>query len=120
MLALRSKGGKGAEVTIVKTIPSSGGYEPGKPLVPSESRFVTSGVRIGYENNEIDGTRILAGDVKILVSPVLLSGSDTPDCSAGDVVEFLGQSYTVVNSKPWNYAGLPVGAEVQARGVGNV
>lgn len=120
MLALRSKGGKGAELTIIKASSGGGEYVPGQPVDPGQARFITSGVRIGYENTEIDGTRILAGDVKLLVSPVLATGADTPECSAGDEIQMLGQLYTVISAKPWNYAGLSVGAEIQARGVGNV
>ncbi|MNE92469.1 hypothetical protein D3C80_1901980 [compost metagenome] len=58
---------------------------------------------------------IKAGDVKFLVSPLLLNGSDMPEPKTQDKVLFDGDTYNVESVKPWNYAGLAVGFEVQGR-----
>lgn len=113
-LAPRSRGGKGLELTLRRIV--SGEYDPETGTSPSTTTdYAGSGLRQSYDLKDVDGTLILAGDVKFLVSPVLLDGSDTPEPQTLDIVLFDGQQYTVQSVKPWNYAGLAVGFEVQAR-----
>ena len=114
MLAPRSKGGKGAELTLTKTEkgprdPDTGGSST------TVANFIGSGVRETYAQKDIDGSLIKIGDVKFLVSPVLLSGVDMPQPATQDKILFDGKLYTVIQVNPWNYAGLAVGFEVQAR-----
>lgn len=114
MLAPRSKGGKGAELTLTKTQKG-----PRDPDAGGSSTIVTSfggsGMRENYVQKDIDGSLIKIGDVKFLVSPVLLSGVDMPQPATQDKILFDGKLYTVIQVNPWNYAGLAVGFEVQAR-----
>ena len=114
MLAPRSKGGKGAELTLTKTQKG-----PRDPDTGGSSTIVTSfggsGMRENYVQKDIDGSLIKIGDVKFLVSPVLLSGVDMPQPATQDKILFEGKLYTVIQVNPWNYAGLAVGFEVQAR-----
>ena len=114
MLAPRSKGGKGAELTLTRKV--SGSYDPvtGKPSV-SISVYAGSGFRDTFELKNIDGTLIRRGDVKLLVSPVQLTGEDMPRPTETDTIIFDGTTYTVVSVEPWDYAGVLVGFEVQAR-----
>ncbi|MDH0798584.1 hypothetical protein [Pseudomonas carnis] len=113
MLAPRSKGGKGLELVLRRE--TLGEYDPDAPLEPSELVVDGSGFREEYDNKYIDGTLIVRGDVKLLVSPVQLSGADMPTPLSNDRIEFDGTTYTVIAVGPWNYAGLAVGFELQVR-----
>lgn len=113
MLAPRSKGGKGLDLVLRREI--VGEYDPDAPAVPSELVVSGSGFREEYDNKYIDGTLIVRGDVKLLVSPVQLSGVDMPIPLSNDHIHFDGTTYTVIAVGPWNYAGLAVGFELQVR-----
>ncbi|MGX5220234.1 hypothetical protein [Pseudomonas sp. S9] len=114
MLAPRSRGGKGLEMTLRHTV--KGSYIPGGTANPDTvTDYQGSAFRDTYKLQDIDGSLIKAGDVKFLVSPVLLDETDTPEPVTQDKVIFDGDTYTVVGVVPWNYAGLAVGFEVQAR-----
>ena len=113
MLAPRSRGGKGLELVLRRE--TLGEYDPDAPQAPSELVVNGSGFREEYDNKYIDGTLIVRGDVKLLVSPVQLSGADMPTPLSNDRIEFDGTTYTVIAVGPWNYAGLAVGFELQVR-----
>jgi len=113
MLAPRSKGGKGLELVLRREI--IGEYDPDAPPVPSELVVNGSGFREEYDNQYIDGTLIVRGDVKLLVSPVQLTGEDMPTPQNNDRITFDGTVYTVISASPWNFAGLAVGFELQVR-----
>lgn len=114
MLAPRDKGGKGAEMTLQRL--QQGPYDPeagGSTTVTVEHHG--SAFRDTFALRDIDGTVIKQGDVKLLVSPEKLDGSDLPEPTTQDRILFDGKTYTVIGVKPWDYAGLAVGFEVQAR-----
>lgn len=113
MLAPRSKGGKGLELVLLREI--QGEYDPDAPTAPSELVVNGSGFREEYDTQYIDGTLIIRGDVKLLVSPVQLTGEDMPTPQNDDKITFDGTVYTVIAASPWNYAGLTVGFELQVR-----
>ena len=113
MLAPRSKGGKGLELVLRRETLCE--YDPDAPQAPSELVVNGSGFREEYDNKYIDGTLIVRGDVKLLVSPVQLSGADMPIPLSNDRIQFDGTTYTVIAVGPWNYAGLAVGFELQVR-----
>ncbi len=114
LLGLVSQGGNGAEMTLRRT--TTGEYDPEGGEAPvTEEAFTGSAFRDAYGLKDIDGTLIRAGDAKLLVSPVQLNGSDMPTPKQGDGIEFAGDLYNVVSVTPWNYAGVDVGFEVQAR-----
>ncbi|WP_256589991.1 hypothetical protein [Pseudomonas sp. B1(2018)] len=114
MLAPRSKGGKGVELSLVHV--TTGEYDPEAGSSPVTTvQYDGSGVRENYRQQDIDGSRIKLGDVKILISPLLLNGTDTPQPISQDKILFDGDTYTVQNVDPWDYAGLAVGFSVQAR-----
>lgn len=114
LLAPRSVGGKGLELTLVRV--TEGEYDPeaGGASQVTEN-FDGSGFRENYRQSEIDGSRVQQGDFKILISPVLLTGSDMPQPVSQDKILFDGDTYTIQNVDPWDYAGLAVGFSVQAR-----
>ena len=113
-LAPRSKGGKGLELSLVRV--TTGEYDPeiGGGQMTTE-QFDSSGLRQSYRQQDIDGSLIKQGDVKILISPVLLDGADTPQPVTLDKITFDGDTYTVQHVDPWDYAGVAVGFSVQAR-----
>jgi hypothetical protein len=115
MLAPRSRGGNGLELILTRS--SDGAYDPDSSTIsdPVVTTYAGSGFRDTYRQQDIDGTLIKQGDVKLLVSPVLLDGSDMPQPLSQDLVLFDGVRYTVQSVEPWNYAGLAVGFSVQAR-----
>lgn len=114
MLAPRSAGGKGLEATLTKVVP--GAYDPATGTsTPTLTTYAGSAFRDTYSREEIDGTRVLVDDDKFLVSPELINGDATPMLDPQFKITFDGVEYTIVNVKPWNYAGLTVGFEVQGR-----
>jgi len=114
MLAPRGKGGKGLELVLERTV--EGEYDPVTGGSASDTTsFHGSSFRDSYQQDDIDGTYIKQDDAKLLVSPVQLNGADMPTPETQDRLIFDGQVYAVISVKPWNYAGLTVGCEVQAR-----
>lgn len=114
MLAPRSKGGKGLELSLIRV--TTGEYDPDLGSSPvTTAQYDGSGFRENYNQRDIDGSRIKQGDVKILISPVLLNAADMPQPVSQDTILFDGDTYTVQNVDPWDYAGLAVGFSVQAR-----
>ncbi|WP_273807275.1 MULTISPECIES: hypothetical protein [unclassified Pseudomonas] len=114
MLAPRSKGGKGLNLTLTK--PGQKAYDPATSTVTtSPQAFTGSGLRESYKQTDIDGTLIRQGDVKLLVSPVQADGTDLPEPVTGDQIRFDGKVLKVISVEPWNYAGVACGYEVQGR-----
>lgn len=114
MLAPRSMGGNGLELSLVRV--TTGEYDPDLGSSPVTTvQYDGSGFRENYRQQDIDGTRIKQGDVKLLISSVLLNGADMPQPISQDKILFDGDTYTVQNVDPWDYAGLAVGFSVQAR-----
>ncbi|MCI8210762.1 hypothetical protein AUC61_14585 [Pseudomonas sp. S25] len=114
LLAPRSAGGKGLELTLIRT--TQGEYDPETGGASNATeRFDGSGLRETYKQSDIDGTRIKQGDFKILISPILLTGEDMPQPRSLDAIVFDGDTYIIQSVDPWNYAGLAVGFRVQAR-----
>lgn len=114
MLAPRSAGGKGLALTLGKKV--TGAYDPATGSSTSTTTsYSGSGFRSEYELKDVDGILIKQGDVEILVSPLQVSGGDMPAPAAGDTITFDGVTYSVMSVQPWNFAGLAVGFQVQAR-----
>lgn len=114
MLAPRSAGGKGLEMVL--SVTSVGEYDPATGAAPiTTTTYNGSAFRDTYKKEEIDGNRVLASDVKFLVSPKLLNGDTTPDINPQYKIAFDAQTYTIMSVSPWDYAGLNVGFEVQGR-----
>lgn len=115
MLAPRSNGGKGLELILHQR--TEGEYDPDMGAIPDSSvvEHLGSGFRENYNLKDIDGSLIKQGDVKILISPVLLDGLETPQPATLDKITFDGDNYTVQHVDPWDYAGIAVGFSVQAR-----
>lgn len=115
MLAPRPDG-KGVSIILRKK--TVGEYNPetgGQDVVWTE--YTGSGLRTMYDLNDIDGSYILEGDVEILMSPVMVDGSDMPQPSTNDVIVFDGSSYNVVDVRPGNFIGLDCFYKAHCRGI---
>lgn len=115
MLAPRPKG-KGASLVLRKK--TVGEYNPetgGQDTAWTE--YTGSGLRTMYDLNDIDGSYILEGDVEILMSPVMVDGSDMPQPSTNDVIVFDGSSYNVVDVRPGDFIGLDCFYKSHCRGI---
>lgn len=75
MLKPKSQGGKGQEVTV--EIVSGGTFDPATDTTTGETTTTEtgSGVEEAYSAQSIDGTTILSGDVKFLLSPLKTDGT---------------------------------------------
>ncbi|MNR38102.1 hypothetical protein D3C85_1561770 [compost metagenome] len=115
MLAPRSAGGKGLELTLRRTV--AGEYDPVTGITPAPvvTDYAGSGLRENYRTQDVDGSLIKAGDVKMLISPLLINGSDMPEPLTTDKILFDGDTYTVQAVEPGDYAGLACFFYAQAR-----
>lgn len=97
----------GQLVTITHTV--SGSYNPSTGSVTNTTRTETGVAALlnypllRYGINEIEGTQIVAGDKRCLMSP---NGITQP--SINDTVLANGITYTIKNVKASNPAGTPV------------
>ena len=89
--SLRRKGG----IVVLRQV-ATGEYDPGFGTAPiTTTDYEGTGVKINYEAENIDGTLILVGDQKLLLSPLQRNGQAMPAPTAADLVLFGGASYTV-------------------------
>lgn len=115
MLAPRTKG-KGLGLVLRKK--TVGEYNPetgGQNVVWTDANG--SGLRTNYRQEDIDGTYILQGDTRILLSPTASDGSDIPEPSTNDMIVFDGSEYNVIRVGPWRFADVTCGYELQCRGL---
>lgn len=84
---------------------TTGDYDPatGGASTTTTSQAVTAAV-FDYPQRFIDGTLILTGDKRVLVSPTGLTSDPKP----GDVLNAAGTDYNVVNAKGIAPAGIAV------------
>jgi hypothetical protein len=101
---------KGQSMTLTKT--TAGTYDPetGTSTPTTEAHTVT-GVVLDYPNREIDGTLILRGDKKVLVSADGLAVDPAPQ----DTLTFGGVVNQVIDAKPLRPAGTVVLWTLQVR-----
>lgn len=83
-------------------------YSPGPPTVADHAATL---VVLDYENREIDGTRILATDKKVLIA----AGGLAIEPGPADKVVIGGAAHEVVDVKPLSPAGVVVLFEAQCR-----
>lgn len=112
-LAPRSAGGKGLELTLRRTV--AGEYDPDTGTSNTVTDYAGSGLRETYRQADVDGSLIKAGDVRFLISPLLINGDDTPQPQTQDQIIFDGDTYTVQNVDPGDFAGVACFFYAQAR-----
>jgi hypothetical protein len=110
--AQRLIGKFGRGVTFVKMQP--GTYNPSTNAISSASSipYTVKGVRLDYEQDDIDGEVIKLNDLRIFLEAKGL-GNIVPDTD--DRVQFGTEQWTVVRAKPIIPADIPVYYELQLR-----
>ena len=87
-------------------------YNPAtQTSTPTVADYAASGVVAEYEDKDIDGTLVKAGDRLIILSAEGLAITPTP----ADKVIVGGVVYSIVRDKPTNPAGVAVVYELQVR-----
>lgn len=91
------------------TRPGSVDRVDGDEVIIPPTSFDVIGLREEYKPREIDGTRIVAGDVKFLCQAV-------KPVQVGDLISLNGTDYRVVNPNPLQPAGTTMLFQLQLRG----
>lgn len=112
--SLRRKGGV---VTLRREV--LGEYDPGTggPGPGSITDYASTGVKLNYNQDDIDGTLIKQGDQQLLLSPLQRDGTKMPTPSTSDTILIGAKAYTiadVINLEPTDVALLYT---LQLRGV---
>ena len=111
--SLRRKGG----IVVLRQV-VTGEYDPDLGAAPTTATdYEGTGVKIAYETENIDGTLILAGDQKLLLSPLQRNGAPMPVPTAADLVLFGGASYTVKSVETTAPVDVTVLHTLQLRGI---
>lgn len=119
-LAPIAQGGSGQTVTLHQPV-TDGVYDPATDTVTGASLaddHEGSGVELQYDARSIDGTVILAGDVKFVLSPEKTDGTLMPQPVADvDTLVYGGKTWTIKRVNTLSPAGNIVLFELQLRGV---
>jgi hypothetical protein len=99
--AIRESGG----AFVLSNYVDEGDVETGE-VDRTESTFKGRAMPTEYESKDVDGTTILATDVKFLVSPIQDNGQPMPEIVVGGTVFFGAKNYDVVSAKPLCFDGI--------------
>jgi len=89
--SLRRKGG----IVVLRQI-TTGEYDPDLGTAPTTTtEYEGTGVKLNYEQDDIDGTLIKQGDQQLLLSPLQRNGVKMPLPVSGDQVAIGAAVYTV-------------------------
>lgn len=121
-LAPKSRGGKGQAVTLIWQAAGTYDTDAGKVVQPPPVSQDCSGLEEQYAAYLVNGTAILTGDTRFMLSPLTTSGQAV-DLHDGEEGTFTltfasGMSKTVVRAEPFRPAGLLVYVYLQIRGAG--
>ena len=102
----------GAPATLKRV--TAGGYDPatGDTTLPGAAEWTSVGVKLDYEQKQVDGTLIRRGDQRILLSVINMVNPQT-----GDTLAIGADVFNVIESRPLQPALVPVLFDVQVRGV---
>lgn len=104
-------GNFGIPVTVVSKGTASYDIDTGS-VTSTNVTQTANGVITNYDSKDIDGSVILRGDKRLLLSPIGIT-SIKPDAR----VTLAGVSYIVVSVNETNPAGVPLVYDLQIRGV---
>jgi hypothetical protein len=93
----------------VETPGSGPSYDPGEPTITDHDAVMAV---LEFEKSDVDGTRILATDKRILVAAKDLAVEPSTE---HQLLDAAGQAYSVIAVDPLSPAGVPVFYWVQAR-----
>lgn len=104
-------GNFGVPVTVLSKGTSSYNVDTGT-VTSTDTTQTANGVIVEYESKDIDGTLIMRGDKRLLLSPIGIT-SIKPDAK----VTIAGVSYNVICVYETNPAGVALVYDLQIRGV---
>lgn len=111
----KSQGGKGQEVQIISSIP--GAYDPATgtsgPAVPVVQRGC--GIELAYKASEIDGTQVMKGDKKFMLSALDVFAKPIIRPSVGQRHQMAGKPHRIEAVEAIEPAGTPVFFYLQLR-----
>ncbi len=112
--SLRRKGGL---VTLCREVP--GEYDPatGGPGAGTVAEYDGTGVKLNYNQDDVDGTLIKQGDQQLLLSPLQRGGSPMPTPTTSDTVLIGAKVYTIANVIDLQPTDTSVLYTLQLRGV---
>lgn len=120
MLAPKSQGGKGQQVTFVFTVPGTYNTQTGAVGAGGTTTQTCSGVEKAFDIAKIDGSQILSGDSEFVMSPLTVEGEvvvlPDDDSFEGKLTLEDGSERSIVVLAPKRPAGLLVGVKLQLRG----
>lgn len=92
--SLRRKGGL---VTLRREVP--GEYDPdiGGPGAGTTTEYSGTGVKLNYQQDDIDGTLIKQGDQQLLLSPLQRDGAPMPVPTTADLVLIGAKVYSIAD-----------------------
>lgn len=109
-----SNGDLGTPITVTREGVQS--FDPSTGEVVQVAEVIeTSGVKMAIKQYLVDGELILKGDVDFYISPEDSDGVIMPMLDSSDKISFLGETFVVVNSRPWDFSGLSIGQKIHAR-----
>lgn len=117
-LALKSAGGKGAAVSLERLTGSTRDAATLTTVPTYAAALACSGIARAYRGREIDGTRIRAGDVLLLLSPVTVAGVDIGTLGVGSRVTAASKTWRVEGVETVRPADIVVMHKLQLRGGG--
>lgn len=107
----------GQSVTLTRSVPGAYDTATGTTGAATVTTQTVLAVEEAYHARSIDGTLILAGDKKLLVSPLTAAGAAISAPKAEDTVTFSGDAspWTVKSVEALAPAGTPVLYTLQLR-----
>lgn len=99
----------GMSMTLSRVVPGVYDLETAT-AASTTTTFNGSGLKLNYSLHMIDGTRILAGDQRVYLDP-LIGAEPQP----GDTLTIGAEVWSVVASRPLSPAGIVVLHDVQCR-----
>lgn len=112
--SLRRKGG----VVTLRRV-TTGAYDPDLGAAPTTTtEYDGTGVKVGYEARDIDGTTIQSGDEQLLLSPLQRDGAPMPAPTTADIVAIGASTYTIKSVNKTAPVDVAVLFTLQLRGIG--
>lgn len=100
----------GCQITVSQLI--KGEYVPSDGSVTNTTKeYSTYGIITDYLLYEIDGTRVKAGDKKVVLGATSILPTPTPD----DSLKINGETWSIVKCLPIMPAGIPILYRIQVR-----
>ncbi|MRW82887.1 hypothetical protein GJ698_02130 [Pseudoduganella sp. FT26W] len=112
--SLRRKGGV---VTLRREVPGEYDPEIGGPGAGTVTEYAGTGVKLNYNQDDVDGTLIKQGDQQLLLSPLQRDGASMPTPTTSDTLLVGAKAYAIANVIDLQPTDTSVLYTLQLRGV---